>query len=162
MPLILPRCDDSLTELQSKHPSLMKAKLQIFNKLLYEYQQKENTKLMQALKSVPSKYHKFPFHHWIHQNTPINSLTDKALELLWHQRLLHLSPSTLKDANKHIIGVPDLSKFEFNDIDNCSVCSRAKLTKVSPGYQSLTERVTNPFQGLFIDYGFPGRVSCDK
>ena len=40
MPLILPRCDDTIEELQAKDPNLVKAKLQIFNKLLYDYQQK--------------------------------------------------------------------------------------------------------------------------
>ena len=64
-------------------------------KAIYEYQQQQHLDLIQILESVPSQFHKLPFNHWIARNTPVNALTDKANEMLWHQRLIHLSPQSM-------------------------------------------------------------------
>ena len=146
-----------------KHDPTFKLKCDLKSyEAIYDYQQSQHLKLMQILESVPQKYHRLPFHHWIARNTPVHALTNKAHEVLWHQRLIHLSPQTLKDAYKHVDGIPNLSKFEFDDIDNCSTCSKANMRKRSPGKRSLSDSVTRPYQGLFIDFGFSGRISFDK
>ena len=41
-------------------------------------------------------------------------------------------------------------------------CIKANLWKNSPINQSLSEQVTCPYQGLFIDFGFSGCISYDK
>jgi len=129
---------------------------------IYEYQQQQHLDLMQILESVPSQFHKLPFNHWIARNTPVNALTDKANEMLWHQRLIHLSPQSIQQAHQFVDGVPNLSKFKFDDIDGCSTCIKANLRKRSAGKRSLSESVSSPYQGLFIDFGFSGRLSYDK
>ena len=63
--------------------------------LIYEHQQNEPIKLMNELQQVPVEYHSLPFHHWISNNTPVHALKTQAHEMLWHQRLIHLSPATL-------------------------------------------------------------------
>ena len=65
-------------------------------------------------------------------------------------------PQTIKGAQKHINGVPNLSWFKFDDITKCSTYIKANLKKNSPSTKSLTELVTCPYQGLFIDFGFSG------
>jgi hypothetical protein len=117
---------------------------------------------MQALDSIPEKFHKLPFHQWIARNTPVNALTDKAHEMLWHQRLIHMSPQLIQQAHQYVDIVPNLSKFKFDDIDGCSTCIKANLRKKSAGKRSLSESVSSPYQGLFIDFGFSGRLSYDK
>ena len=66
------------------------------------------------------------------------------------------------EAYKYIDGVPNLSQFDFDDVTRCPTCTKANLCKNSPSKQSLSEMVTCPYQGLFIDFGFSGRVSYDK
>ena len=93
----------------------------------------------------------------------MNALTEKAHEMIWHQCLIHLSPSTIKEAYKHVDGVLNLSHFAFDDITNCTMCTKANLRNNSPTKQSLTKMVTCPYQGLFIDFGlFSGQISYNK
>ena len=61
-------------------------------RLIYDHQQQEHIKLVNELESVPTRFHKLPFHSWIHHNTPVHALTKKAHEMIWHQCLIHLSP----------------------------------------------------------------------
>ena len=82
--------------------------------------------------------------------------------MLWHQQLIHLSPQTLRDVHKHIDGVPNLSKFSFDDIDQCPTCIQANLRKRSAGKKSLSDSVSVPYQGLFIDFSFSGALARDK
>ena len=130
--------------------------------LIYEYQQKEHIKLMNELQQVPIEYHKLPFHKWISNNTPVHALTTQAHEMLWHQRLIHLSAATLQSVYKYCNGIPNLSNFTFDDIKNCPTCIKANMQKNSALKQSLTESVSHPYQSLFIDFGFSGKVSFDK
>ena len=78
--------------------------------LIYEYQQQEQIKLMDALKLVPKKFHSLPFHKWIHQNTPVHALTEQAHEILWHKRLIHLSLQSIQNAHNFVDGILNLSK----------------------------------------------------
>ena len=64
----------------------------ILMQLIYDHQQQEHIKLLNDLESVSTCFHKLPLHSWIHHNTPINYLTKKAHEMIWHQGLIHLSP----------------------------------------------------------------------
>ena len=63
--------------------------------LIYEHKQNEHIKLMEVLESVPEEFHKLPFHRWIQRNTPVHALREKAHEMLWNQRLIHLAPSSI-------------------------------------------------------------------
>ena len=119
---------------------------------IYRHQQNEHIKLMQALESVPQRFHKLPFQKLIHMNTPICALKEKAHEMLWHQRLIHLAPHAIRDAHKFVDGIPDLSKFSFDDLHNCPTCIKANLSKNSAGKRSLMESVTVPYQVLFVDF----------
>ena len=60
-------------------------------------------------------------------------------------------------------GIPDLSNTKFNDLTNCATCMKANLTKAadSAGHSSLQDSLTHPYQGLYIDFGFSGRISKD-
>ena len=82
--------------------------------------------------------------------------------MLWHQCLIHLSPATLKSAYKYCDGIPNISNFAFDDIKNCPMCIKENMRKNAASKRSLTESVTRPYQGLFIDFGFSGFISYDK
>ena len=130
--------------------------------LIYEYQQQEQVKLMNSLQLVPKQFYSLPFHKWVHQNTPVHALTEQVHKMLWHNRLIHLSPQSIQNVHNFVDGIPNLSKFKFSDVDQCTTCIEANLCKKSAGKRSLSESVSCPYQGLFIDYGFPGKVSRDK
>ena len=38
---------------------------------------------------------------------------------------------------------------------------KANLTKDATGHSSLRDSLTHPYQGLYIDFGFSGRISKD-
>ena len=130
--------------------------------LIYDHQQQEHIRLLNELESVPTHFHKLPFHSWIHHNTPVHALSKQAHEMIWHQRLIHLSPQTIKEAYNYVDGIPDLSCFNFDDVTKCPTSIKANLRKNSPTKRSLSEMVTCPYQGLFIDFGFLGCVLHDK
>ena len=130
--------------------------------LVYEHQQQEHLKLISALEQTPVRFHKFPFHQWIADNTTTNALTNHAHEIIWHQRLIHLSPVTLQNAYKYVEGIPNLTNFSFDDVKNCPTCIKANIRKNYTGKRSLSKTVSHPYQGLFIDFGFSGLLSFDK
>ena len=68
----------------------------------------------------------------------------------------------MKEAHKHIEGVPNMSKFSFNDLTRCATCIKSKLTKNSPGHKSLQDSLSRAYQGLYIDFGFARRQSRDE
>ena len=117
---------------------------------------------MNKLQQVPLEYHSLPFHHWISNNMPIHALKTQAHEMLWHQRLIHLSPATLQSAYKYCDGILNLSNFYFDKIKNCYTCIKANMRKNAASKRSLTESIVHSYQSLFIDFGFSGRVSYDK
>merc|ERR1711884_797937 len=129
--------------------------------LLYEHQQKQHEDLVEAIDHIPKEFHSLPFHYWGTEMFTIQSITDEARDLLWHQRLIHCRQHTLKDLHRHVNGIPNLSKTKFNDLTHCATCLKANLTKASSGHKSLRESLSVPYQGLYIDFGFAGRVSKD-
>ena len=68
----------------------------------------------------------------------------------------------MKEAHKHIEGVPNMFKFSFNDLTRCATCIKSKLTKNSSGNKSLKNLLLRAYQGLYIDFGFAGRRSRDE
>ena len=130
--------------------------------LIYDHQQQENIKLINELEQTPVRFHNLPFHLWITNNTPVNALTDQAHEMIWHQRLIHLSPATLKIVYKYVEGLPNLSNFKFDNVKNFPTCIKANMQKNSACKRSLSESVTHPYQDLFIDFVFLGKLSFDK
>ena len=111
---------------------------------------------------MPQEFHSLPFHYWGTKTFTIQSLSDDARDLLWHQRLIHCGQHTLKDLHKHVEGIPNLFKTKFNDLTKCAICLKANLTKASPGHKSLRKSLSVPYQGLYIDFGFPGCITKDK
>ena len=109
---------------------------------------------MEVLTHIPKSFHTLPYHVWGTEQVLIDSLSDEACSHLWHHCLIHCGEHTLKEAHKHIEGVPNMSKFSFNDLTRCATCIKSKLTKNSPGYQSLQDSLTRPYQGLYINFGF--------
>ena len=130
--------------------------------LIYKHQEQEHFKLMRVLETVPKQYHSILFEKWIKHNTPVYALTEKAREMFWHQRLTHMGPQSIQNAHKYVDAVPDLLKFSFDDIDQRPNCIDAKLQKNAPGKRSLSESVSQPYQGLFCDLAYPGKISYDK
>ena len=82
--------------------------------------------------------------------------------MIWHQRLIHLSPATLQNAYKYVEDIPNLSNFSFNDVKHCPTCIKENMRKNSAGKQSLSKTVSHPYQGLFVDFSFSGKLSFDK
>ena len=68
----------------------------------------------------------------------------------------------MKDLHRHLEGIPDLSKTKFNNLTHCATCMKANLTKSAAGHSSLRDSLTHPYQGLYIDFGFSGRISKDE
>ena len=76
--------------------------------------------------------------------------------MIWHQHLIHLLPATLQNAYKCVEDIPNLSNFNFDDVKNCPACIKANMRKNSTGKRSVSESVTHPYQGLFINFSFFG------
>ena len=51
---------------------------------------------------------------------------------------------------------------KFDDINNYATCLKANLTKFPAGHHILHEFLTTPYQGLYINFGFPGCISKEK
>ena len=130
--------------------------------MVYEYQEAKFSQLVDTLHSLPSEYSKPKYLDFILQNTPVNALNKEAEALLWHQRLLHCGTHVFKYLHKKVDWVPNLSKFQFDDVFKCPTCIKSKLTKDSPGPNSLQSTVNTPYQGLYIDFAFSGKVSKDS
>jgi len=134
--------------------------------LIYNHQQKQHVKLMSILESLPEQYYKacinLPFHEYTGASTLVNALNKEAEALLWHQRLIHCGAHSMKDIHNHVDGVPNLSSFKLDDLSKCPTCIKTNLTKLAAGKKSLRATVTQPYQGLFIDFAFSGKISRDK
>ena len=81
--------------------------------------------------------------------------------MLWHQRLIHCGSHSLQSASLYVDGVPNLSAFNFDDILKCPTCLKVNLTK-NFGKKSLRNSVERPYQGLFIDFFFSGKIKRHK
>ena len=72
---------------------------------------------MDELERVPQEcYHFLPWHSFISNATPIQSLSLEAQGHLWHQRLilLHCGDFNFKNLHEKVDGIPDLSKFKMD------------------------------------------------
>ena len=58
-------------------------------------------------------------------------------------------------------GIPDLSKTKFNNLTHCATCLKANLTKAAAGHSSLRDSLTHLYQGIYINFGFSGKISKD-
>ena len=94
---------------------------------------------MEELERVPQQFHSLPFHKAIFNTTPVNALSLEAQAHLWHQRLIHCGEFNFKDLHTKVDGIPNLNKFEMDELSKCSTCMRTKLTKSSPGHRSLRD-----------------------
>jgi hypothetical protein len=121
---------------------------------------------MSILESLPEEYYEacisLPFHEYTDTSTPVNALNKEAEALLWHQRLIHCGPHSLKDLHNYVDGVSNLSSFKFDDLLKCPTCIKTNLIKPAAGKKSLRDTVTCPYQGLYIDFAFSGKISRDK
>jgi hypothetical protein len=81
---------------------------------------------MSILESLPEEYYEacihLPFHEYTGASTPVNALNKEAEALLWHQRLIHCGPHSLKGIHNHVDGVTNLSSFKFDDLLKCPTC----------------------------------------
>ena len=130
-------------------------------KLIYKYIQDKHIELMSCLESLSEKYHSLPFHQYFAKTIPIPVLNKEAEAILWHQRLVHYGSHSLKGTSLYVDGLPNLSAFNFDDILKCPTCLKTNLTKKF-GKKSLRDSVGHPYQGLFIDFAFLGKVKQDK
>ena len=117
---------------------------------------------MDIFSQVPKEIHTLPFYYWSTETVNINALSDEACNLLWHQRLIHCGQHTLKDLHKYVNSIPNLSDTKFNDLTKCATYLKANFTKASACHSSLYNSLFPPYQGLYIDFGFPGCISKDK
>ena len=152
-----------LKEVDSKFKQECKTKAL---EMLYQFQQDQHIELMSQLESLPKDISenvtKLPLHNLMYTIMPVNALNKEAEELLWHQRLIHGGDHNYDTIKKHVDGIPNMSGLEFDDVTKCSTCLRTKLTKVSPGHTSLRDKLKVPYQGLYVDFGFSGKVQRDK
>ena len=127
---------------------------------IHSWQEDAYARIRAELSVLPISMHQLPFHEHIAQNTPVNAIKQATERLLWHQRLGHPSPYYLRNAHKHIKGVPKFSNFD-DLFDQCPTCLRAKLIK-QPAGPNPTRTATVPFQGLSIDFSFAGLKSKNE
>ena len=116
---------------------------------------------MLCLESHLEEYPSLPFHTHFAKIIPIAALNKEAEAMLWHQCLIHCCFRILKSVSLYVDGVPNLSAFNLNDILKCPTCLKTNCTK-NFGKKSLRDSVKRPYQGLFIDFIFPGKVKREK
>jgi len=102
---------------------------------IYAHQEKEYAHLRDEMSTLPIEDHTMPFHEYIQQNTPVQTIQAKMERLLWHQHLGHPSDYYLFHAHKHVKGVPQFSH-EHSVLDRCPTCIQAKQTKEPAGANS--------------------------
>ena len=130
-------------------------------KLIYEYVQDKHIELISCLESLPEEYHSLPFHEYFAKTIQITALNKEVETMLWHQRLIHCGSYSLKSASLYVDGVPNLFAFNFDDVLKCPTCLKTNLTK-NFGKKSLRNSVERPYQELFIDFSFSGKIQRDK
>jgi hypothetical protein len=79
-------------------------------------------------------------------------LTRDQLRILWHQRLGHIHSRRVSKMHKHADGIPPVPI--ATELDTCPVCAHAKLRKAARGMESTRTRVTQPGQGIGVNFGF--------
>ena len=125
---------------------------------MYEHQQKQYVNLMDELEWGSKQFPPLPFHRIIFNTIPINALFLEAQAHLWHQRMMHCGEFNFNSLHENVDGLPNLNKFDIDELSKCSICMRTKLTKSSAGPRSLRDRVLKPYQLIYCDHAFVGRV----
>ena len=123
--------------------------------------QDKHIELMSCLESLPEECYSLPFHEYFAKTIPIAVLDKKVESILWYQRLIHCGSHSLKNVSLYVDRVPNLAVFNFDNIIKCPTCLETNLTK-NFGKKSLRDSVERPYQGLFIDFSFLGKVKQDK
>ena len=85
-------------------------------------------------------------------------LSRDQLRILWHQRLGHIHSRRVGRMHNFARGVPRVSIGD--DLDQCPICSRAKLRTAAHGTDS-TSTATRCNQGISVDFGFMVQRSSD-
>jgi len=116
------------------------------------------TQLREEMTKLPVQFHTLAFHEYIQANAPVSTIKAATERLLWHQRLGHPSDHHLLNAYRHADGVPRFPHVE-RVLDICPTCIRSKQTKNAAG-GNTTRTAEQPYQGLSIDFSFPG--TCSK
>lgn len=117
---------------------------------------------MNQFNEIPAEFYNLPFYLRGTNPEVTNSLTDSACELIWHLHLIHCEEHSFRDIHKHVDGAPNLNKIKFNDRTICATCLKTNITKSPVGHKSFYDSLTTPHQGLYVDLGFPGRITEDK
>ena len=117
--------------------------------------------LMSCLESLPEEYHLLPFHKCFAKTIPISALNKEAEAILWHQHLIYCGSHSLQSVSLYVDSVLNLSAFNFDDILKCPTCLKVNLNK-NFGKKSLRDSIERPYQGLFIDFAFLGKIKRDK
>ena len=126
---------------------------------IHAFQAREEAKIKEQIRILPTHLHNLPFHEMIQDATPVNEIKAETRRLLWHQRLGHVSDKYLHKAHAHIKGVPSFKHIDPT-LETCPTCIRAKQTK-EPAGPNTTRTATKPYQGLSIDFSFAGVRSND-
>ena len=82
----------------------------------------------------------------------VNTLQASATHHLWHHRLAHAGQFAMDNVSKVTDGVPSLKR--KNKFFHCNICSKAKMTKKTKGYNENPERALVPGGRFHMDYGF--------
>ena len=85
---------------------------------------------MSVIDDLPEIAQQLPYHLYIANATPVNAIKQEAIDLLWHQRLIHCGMSSMKDLHKHVDGIPNLNHIKFNNIDKCAVFFKLRRRKM--------------------------------
>ena len=74
-----------------------------------------------------------------------------------------MNDTAVKTAHEHVEYVPDFSGSRgFDILDNYLVYIQAKMTKSPAGKHSLSDRVKQAYQGLYMDFSFSSTASKDE
>ena len=85
---------------------------------------------MSCLEYFPKECYTLPFYCYISKSIPISALNKEAKERLWQKCLVHYGPHSIQQACEFVNSVPNLSKFDFDDVViKYPTCLKTTLTK---------------------------------
>ena len=84
----------------------------------------------------------------------VNTMTIKATNTLWHNRLVHHNYQDLANLHKTVDGVPKITVPPDNGVCPCSACITGKITDANMGKEDKHCIPTEAMQGLHMDFGF--------
>lgn len=92
---------------------------------------------MSVLDLLPKEYHTLPFHHYLTKIIHINALSKGVEAIIWHQHFVHYGPHYMYQARAFADGVPNPSKFDFDNVLKCSTYLKMNLTKSFVEYKNF-------------------------